>query len=274
MAMVSSQDILNCARKYLGVRQWSPTHKDLIDRYNSILPRPVGYTMTYADDWCDAFVTAVADEVGASHLIGRECGVQRHIHRFNQLGIWLGRTYPKSADIISFDWDGAGFADHIGFVESVSAGQITTIEGNSANMVRRNRYRWNDWRIKGYARPHYGSNAKPSVKDYELAKEVLDAKWGNGSDRIRRLKSAGHNPITIQQAVNNLVKLRDAKEVTIAQHATHWQTGERIHPKVLGKTYKVVNEKPVKQSRSQKAYLLATPGAYLGWLLEQDVAYP
>ena len=67
--MVSSQDILNCARKYLGVRQWSPTHKDLIDRYNSILPRPVGYTMTYADDWCDAFVTAVADEVGASHLI-------------------------------------------------------------------------------------------------------------------------------------------------------------------------------------------------------------
>ena len=272
--MVSVQDILSCARKYIGVRQWLGAHKALIDRYNAVLPRPVGYTMTYADDWCDAFVTAVSDEVGARSLIGRECGVQRHIHRFSQLGIWLGRVYPKPGDIITFDWDGAGFADHIGFVENVSGGQVTTIEGNSGNMVRRNRFRWNDWRIKGYARPRYSSSVKPTDKDYQLAKEVLDAKWGNGADRVYRLRKAGHNPSTVQQAVNELVKLRDAREITIAQHASHWQTGERIHPKVLGKTYKLVDEKPVKQSRSRKAYLLASPGVYLGWLLEQDVARP
>ncbi|KAA9300760.1 CHAP domain-containing protein [Aerococcus sanguinicola] len=273
MVMVSVQDILNCARKYIGVRQWSGTHKALIDRYNSVLPRPVGYTMTYADDWCDAFVTAVSDEVGATSLIGRECGVQCHIHRFTQLGIWLGRAYPKPGDIITFDWDGGGFADHIGFVEAVSGGRVTTIEGNSGAMVRRNYIRWNDWQVKGYARPHYSSStAKPSDKDYQLAKEVLDAKWGNGAVRVSRLRKAGHNPATVQQAVNELVKLRDAKEVTIAKHATHWQTGERIHPKVLGKTYKVVGEKAVKQSHSRKAYLLRDGRYYLGWVLDQDVA--
>ena len=58
---------------------------------------------------------------------------------------------------------GGGFADHIGIVESVNNGVITTIEGNSAlyagstakTKVNRKTYNWNSNYIKGYARPAY-----------------------------------------------------------------------------------------------------------------------
>lgn len=40
----------------------------------------------------------------------------------------------------------------------------------------------------------------------EVAKEVLDGKWGNGADRKRRLTEAGYNYTEIQAVVNKLVR--------------------------------------------------------------------
>ena len=57
----------------------------------------------------------------------------------------------------------------------------------------------------------------------------------------------------------------------IADYATHWQTGEKIDPKVKGEEFSVVQEKAVSQSKSRKAYLLHDGSYYIGWLLEQDV---
>ena len=59
--------------------------------------------MKYSDDWCDVFVTYIADISGASGLIGRECGVQRHVKIFKEKGIWLGRQFPKKGDVVVFD---------------------------------------------------------------------------------------------------------------------------------------------------------------------------
>ncbi len=77
-------------------------------------------------------------------MIGRECGVERHIQIFKRLGIWNedGNTTPKCQDIITFNWD-CNITETmalwiIGSVESVSNGIIHTIEGNSNNQVRRN----------------------------------------------------------------------------------------------------------------------------------------
>ena len=155
--------VLDIARSYLGVETDSATHKKIVDAYNSVDPKPVGYTATYDDDWCDIFVTTVFQQAGLSDLIGRECGVQRHIGIMENKGIWKGKTQPKVGDIVTFDWDGGGFADHIGIVESVNNGVITTIEGNSAlyagstakTKVNRKTYNWNSNYIKGYARPAY-----------------------------------------------------------------------------------------------------------------------
>ena len=155
--------VLDIARSYLGVETDSATHKKIVDAYNSVDPKPVGYTAKYEDDWCDIFVTTVFQQAGLSDLIGRECGVQRHIGIMEKKGIWKGKAQPKVGDIVTFDWDGGGFADHIGIVESVNNGVITTIEGNSAlyagstakTKVNRKTYNWNSNYIKGYARPAY-----------------------------------------------------------------------------------------------------------------------
>lgn len=52
-------------------------------------------------------------------------------------------------------------------------------------------------------------NAYPDVpahkNDLEIAKEVIDGKWGNGDDRKKRLTEAGYNYNTIQKLVNELV---------------------------------------------------------------------
>ena len=159
----SLDSILNIARNYLGVQSGSDEHKKIVDAYNSVNPKPVGYTAKYSDDWCDIFVTTVFQQAGLSDLIGRECGVQRHINIMEKKGIWKGKTLPKVGDVITFDWDGGGFADHIGIVESVNNGIVTTIEGNSSNYagsteetrVNRKTYNWNASYIKGYARPVY-----------------------------------------------------------------------------------------------------------------------
>ena len=155
--------VLDIARSYLGVETGTIEHKKIVDAYNSVNPKPVGYTAKYDDDWCDIFVTTVFQQAGLSDLIGRECGVQRHIGIMEKKGIWKGRTQPKVGDIVTFDWDGGGWADHIGIVESVNNGVITTIEGNSAlyagstanTKVNRKTYNWNSGYIKGYARPAY-----------------------------------------------------------------------------------------------------------------------
>ena len=154
--------VLRAAASLVGVRGGTAAHHQLVNDYNSVKPLPVGYAVKTTDDWCDIFVTTVFQREGLSGLIGRECGVERHIQIFKRLGIWNenGASTPKAGDIITFNWDqnsqpNNGFADHIGIVESVSNGIIHTIEGNSNNQVRRNAYRIGHGNIRGFATPRY-----------------------------------------------------------------------------------------------------------------------
>ena len=156
--------VLKAASSLIGVDTGSPEHLKLVRDYNSVHPLPVGYPVKNTDDWCDVFVTTVFQREGLSHLIGRECGVERHIQIFKHLGIWNenGAYTPKSGDIITFNWDqdsqpNNGFADHIGIVEYVENGLIHTIEGNSGYVgtVKRNVYRIGHGNIRGFATPRY-----------------------------------------------------------------------------------------------------------------------
>lgn len=178
--MSSVNGLLNVARKYLGVVGGSTVHKRIVDEYNRHTPLAVGYKVKYTDDWCDVFVTKVAIECGMVKEIGTECGVERHIQIFKDKGIWFedGRLTPKSGDIICYNWnDGTqpntGWADHIGFVEQVKGGIITTIEGNYSNVVKRRSIVVGSGVIRGYARPNYGNEVvnkpvvKPTVKPVE-----------------------------------------------------------------------------------------------------------
>ena len=154
--------VIAAAAAMVGVKGGSAEHHRLVNDYNSVRPLPVGYAVKNSDDWCDIFTTVIFQREGLSDLIGRECGVERHIHIFKRLGIWNedGNSIPKAGDIITFNWDkdtqqNDGWADHIGIVEKVENGIIHTIEGNSNDEVKRNTYRIGHGNIRGFASPRY-----------------------------------------------------------------------------------------------------------------------
>ena len=79
--------------------------------------------LDYRVEWCAIFVSWCADQ----------CGIER--------GQWQGRGYePMPGDIIFFDWESDGLADHVGIVEKVENGLIYTVEGNSGDRCVENRY--------------------------------------------------------------------------------------------------------------------------------------
>lgn len=201
----TATNVLDTAHKYMGVTTGSTQHRAIIDKYNSVKPLPQGYAVGYHDDWCDTFVSFVAITAGATDLIGRECGVERHINIFKKLGIWIedGTITPRPGDIITYNWDKSkqpndDWADHIGIVEKAEAGTITVIEGNYGGQVKRRTISTGWGYIRGYARPKYattggsssggssaGTSKLPSLE--KLANDAAAGKYGNGKDREKNL---------------------------------------------------------------------------------------
>lgn len=163
---VTAKEILDIARSYIGCKESDGSHKKIIDLYNSHKPLARGYAVRYSDAWCDTFVSTVAIKAGAVGIIGTECGCEEHINIFKNKGIWIedGRITPKPGDIILYNWDDGtqpndGSSDHIGYVEQVSGGTITIIEGNYKNAVGRRTISVGHGNIRGYARPKYASES-------------------------------------------------------------------------------------------------------------------
>ena len=198
----TAQDVLNVMRSWTGYSEANGKHKEIIDLYNSVKPLPRGYAVQYNDEWCDTTVSAAAIKAGCSELIGRECGVERHVDIFKSMGIWIedGRITPQPGDIIVYNWDDAtqpndGYSDHIGYVEAVSGGTITAIEGNKGEAVGRRTIPVGWGYIRGFARPKYASSGSSTIKKSvtEVAKEVLAGAWGNGDARKNALIAAGYD---------------------------------------------------------------------------------
>ena len=154
--------MLEVMRSWVGIKSKNNGHKKIIDLYNSYKPLPRGYKMKYSDAWCDATISAAAIASGNVDAVGRECGVPSHITIFKNKKIWIedGTITPRPGDIVVFAWSKSkqpnnASGSHIGIVESVSKGQITTIEGNCSNMVKRRTMKVGWGYIRGYARPNY-----------------------------------------------------------------------------------------------------------------------
>ena len=169
--VATADDIINIMFGWEGLSRAAQTHRPIIDLYNSHKPLAVGYAVTYWDDYCDTTVSAAFIKANAVNLIGgTECGVERHVKLFQQAGIWIedGSITPQRGDIIVFNWDESaqpnnGFSDHIGIVYNCEKGIIYTIEGNAGNAgtVMKRAYSVGNGNIRGFARPKYGTAAKP-----------------------------------------------------------------------------------------------------------------
>lgn len=71
-------------------------------------------------------------------------------------GQWQDGSFePSAGHIIFFDWEGDGVTDHVGIVERAENGTVYTVEGNSGDTCRQNRYAIGSSVIYGYGIPAY-----------------------------------------------------------------------------------------------------------------------
>ena len=114
--------------------------------------------LDYRVEWCAIFVSWCADQCGYldAGVLPKMEGVRPYVDWFIERGQWQGRDYePIPGDIIFFDWESDGLADHVGIVETVENGCVYTVEGNAGDKCVESSYRLEDNVITGYGVPHY-----------------------------------------------------------------------------------------------------------------------
>lgn len=229
--------VVDTAKKHIGCKEGSKEHHEIIDLFNTV--KPDKWAMTYSAAWCAAFVTSVLIEAlgadKARKVAPMSANCDNMIRHAKEMGCWIEADdyRPKRAEFVLYDWqdDGVpandvGSADHVGVVEKVSGNTITVIEGNYSDMVKRRSLQINGRYIRGFVTPLYSKIAtkkkaepKPEPKKTidQIAKEVLDGKWGNGDDRRKKLSAAGYDYNKVQKKVNELLaKKNKLKTVTSA----------------------------------------------------------
>jgi uncharacterized protein YgiM (DUF1202 family) len=104
-------------------------------------------------EWCAMFVSWCANQAGiATSIIPCHASCGAGISWFKANGVWhdaYSGYNPQVGDLIYWTYG------HVGIVESVSDTQITTIEGNTTDAVRRRTYSINDSYFAGFASPQY-----------------------------------------------------------------------------------------------------------------------
>ena len=240
-------------KKQVGKREADSTFKSIIDKYNSYKPLPRGYKVKYTDHWCAVFVSSISITLGYTDIIPLECSCVKLIELFKKLGCWIENEniVPKAGDIIFYDWqdsgqgDNRGNADHVGIVEKVLDKTITVIEGNYSEAVKRRYITVNNRYIRGYARPKYEVEVKKTNE--QIAKEVLEGKWGNGTERKRRLTEAGYSYKDVQAEVNRMASNKLKSLEVIAWEVIYglWGNGDDRRNKLIraGYDYEIVQNK-------------------------------
>ena len=185
----TAQKYVNQAKSWLGLREDTGGHKQIIDLYNSVAHKGCGFKMKYTGEWCAAFVTACAIKCGATDIIPPECHCNHMIEKFKKKKVWIENEniVPQVGDIVFYDWQDKGKgndtapADHVGIVESVNkdAKTFVVIEGNYRKSVKRRYLKFNAKCLRGFARPKYkkvkaSSKLKTGIKN--CAKKLVKKK--------------------------------------------------------------------------------------------------
>lgn len=162
--------LIKTAKSFLGAKQGSAKHKELINKFNQV--KPDGWAMTYSAAWCAAAASAFAIKTfGVSKAkkyfpLSANCGTI--ITKAKKMGIWVESDshIPKGGDWILYDWDdngkgnNVGGPDHVGTVDKVSNSKIYVIEGNKSNAVGKRILAVNGRYIRGFVTPKYSTMAK------------------------------------------------------------------------------------------------------------------
>ena len=202
--MGSLNAMIKQAKSWVGCRESDGTFRKILDAYNSIRPLPRGYKMQDDDSWCAAFVSACAQVSGNITIFPAECSVQRMKEKSRDMGIYHDGMDCRQGDILFYDWDGNGWADHTGIVVETSGSWIKVIEGNKSDAVGYRQVTIGVDYVEGFARPNYMMDASVQSID-EVAQAVIRGDYGDGVERKKNLESTGYNYNTVQTLVNAIL---------------------------------------------------------------------
>lgn len=120
--------------------------------------------------FCAMFVSWVLDKAGVACPYYPHPVVHDNTTRLQ--GRKVLKTNLQPGDIVSFDWDGNGIGDHVGFVELVARDHIQTIEGNTLNGKVARRTRSYDQVTCG-VRPYYTEQNQSQAPQQEPAAPLV-----------------------------------------------------------------------------------------------------
>ena len=231
------QKVVSTAEAWLGTREYSDRHYEMLAIYNAQSPLPRGTRMQATWPWCAAFVSTVSLQCGLRDIMPTECGCPGMVRLYQELGRWVedDAYTPSPGDVIFYDWqdsgvgDNAGQPDHVGIVTACDGQTMTIIEGNCDNAVKTRSLAVNARFIRGYGVPDFASKAdgaepqpepapeptpqpepeKPAEESTvdpfitKTAREVIAGKWGNG--QARRDALAAWFTKAVQDEVNRIL---------------------------------------------------------------------
>lgn len=160
---------VHTAQQWLGVQEGYGGHEQILEIYNSHEPLAQGYEVKATDSWCAAFGSSVAIKCGITDIVPTECGCERQIGLWQQLGRWEENDnyMPLPGDYIYYAWDErfsfgdcTGWADHVGIVVGTAGPFIKVIEGNKDDMVTYRIILRGNWQIRGFGLPDYASKTQ------------------------------------------------------------------------------------------------------------------
>lgn len=112
------------------------TKLELMKYYNEncfeLVKKERRYRIQPNDNWCAMFTSVMAHKVGLGvNAFPYEVSVMEQVKIAKERGIFTtDREEITPNDLIIFDWNRDGWADHVGIVVKIGVGLVTSVEGN------------------------------------------------------------------------------------------------------------------------------------------------
>lgn len=179
--MGTAQDVLNVERGEIGYSRWSDPQMGT--KYGRWYAQKTGEGWYGGNGvpYCAMFQSYCFDKAGATCAGLPSAYCPDIVNAVRRAGKAVSARSAQAGDIVLFDWNGDGVADHIGIVEKNTGSYLQTIEGNTNNgTVARRTRAYGTVLLCG--RPNYGGASKPSQPAQSGgAGLVVDGFWGSST---------------------------------------------------------------------------------------------
>jgi len=120
---VTTKAMLDATRSHLGYREGANNDTEFGRKFGA-----------NHVSWCDIFLSVCGDAAGERKAVGWQSYCPAHVDWFKGRGQWHGKSFwgVHRGDIVFWDWNANGEANHVEIVEGfTSGGAVVTIGGNT-----------------------------------------------------------------------------------------------------------------------------------------------